>query len=62
MKPYEIIKDRVKELEQQYKYLSEFIRSCHESSDIKIKAEIELKQFSREIDALKWVLDEALPF
>ncbi|MEA2037240.1 MAG: hypothetical protein U9O94_07030 [Nanoarchaeota archaeon] len=56
------IREKLKELETQEKYLREFMTTLYKGSDLKEKIEREMKPLQREINIVNWILDDNLPF
>lgn len=58
----EELKDKIKELEKDERKFMDFLRDTYGDKQCSHKIEIHCWRIRREIDILKWVLDEELPF
>jgi len=59
----QLILDKIEDKKKQMVYLRDFLETVFKGSNAKQKAEYELRCLSRELDLLKWIInDDQLPF
>lgn len=62
LRTYEEIQDKINELQKDERKFTEFLRDVYGDKQCAHKVEVHTWRIRREIEILKWVLDQELPF